>query len=241
MVQDFNSAINDAILIVEENENYNEIKQLNLSRLQFMLLAQHYGLTTPFVDWSTNPNIALFFSLYNKEKFSDFSPVIYATDPKMINYSSDVSVNNELVYKIFKSDKNEFTEYIIDELKNIEGYNTRNSFVWPVAIESDLDFSHRITFQSGRFTINGPKKPFENVAFKNTQGTNENDELAYLNISAEINIDKKIISELDNYLKQFGYTKDSVLRLGDSKSKLLKELFKEVNERHGSISKGNYS
>lgn len=53
-------------------------------------------------------------------------------------------------------------DYISQEFKNIEGsYNKRNSFVCPIAIEENLDFSHRITFQSGKFTINGSKRPFE--------------------------------------------------------------------------------
>jgi hypothetical protein len=232
---DFNKAVDEAIAIVESDARYNQIKQLNLTRLQFILLAQHYGLTTPVVDWTTNPDIALFFSLYHDKSDPEFSPIIYATNPNLLNFNSDITVNDESIYNVFSADNEDMEKYISQNLKYIEGTNDRtNSFIWPVAIESQLNFSHRITFQSGKFTINGPKKPFENTRFKNTLYSDRTGKKTQpANISAEININKKdLISALEIYLNNFGYTANSVLRLGDSKSKLLDTLFKEVQENH---------
>lgn len=239
---DFNAAIDEAIAIVNTDSKYKKIKELNLTKLQFLFLAQHYGLITPVIDWTTNPNIALFFALEHSVDDPDFSPVLYATNPKLINYNSFYHVNEKSVDYIMSADKLEISDFMSTELKKIEGTsNKRNTFIMPVAFESELDFSHRITYQSGKFTVNGPKKIMENVRFKNLMVDDidlKKDTTCKLNISAEINMDNtKLVSELKNYLTSFGYTKKSVYRLGDAKSELLDNLFKQIQEKHNNYPK----
>lgn len=229
----FNETIDKALYIVNNNSEFKAVKELNLNRLQFMLLAQHYGLTTPIVDWTTNPDIALFFALDYLRDDGEFSPVLYATNPKLLNEYSDVLLNGESKYEIFSADNNYMADYLCERLHHIEGkeYEETNSFVTPVAIESKLDFSHRITFQSGKFTINGPKKLDESVNFKN-YNYDVGGAGPIINMTAEIDKSSNLFSDLDNHLLNFGYTKESVYRLGDSKSKLLDTLFKKIGENY---------
>lgn len=232
----FNKAINKAAHAIKFNCKYKDIKKLKLNRIQLMMLAQHYGLITPFLDWTTNPAIALFFALdkpNDQDPKDKFSPVIYATDPKLLNYDSPVLLNGEQRYDIFNINNRSIEEYLEKELQKIEGNDIDgNSFNLPVAIDSNLDFSGRITFQSGKFTINGPKRMFEDVSFKNTLYPTHEDghNTRYINIMAKIN--RSAIDDMEKYLEAFDYTKETVYRIPDTKSKLLENLFKNIQEKY---------
>lgn len=137
------------IRLKKEILNKNLFDISNLNDFQIMFIAQHYGLLTPILDWTSAPLIALFFAIdeynYNSEEF----PVIYILEPGFCNENSC----------IVKKSKENFIEPIcIDNMDN-------NDFdVWtsdlnrgmghiPIAIFGNEDFLHRISSQSGKFTF----------------------------------------------------------------------------------------
>ncbi|WP_430736303.1 FRG domain-containing protein [Leuconostoc citreum] len=148
--------------VVENVQKYKSIKESNLNSLQFGLLAQHYGYRTPFIDWTEDPNIALFFSLtvscYDTVNEKYTRPIIYATNPNLLNYCSGLSIHGFDIANVLSAEDKATHDYYERQipLLNPKG-DASNAFVYPVAVETNLDFCHRITRQSGNFTIKGQK------------------------------------------------------------------------------------
>lgn len=59
----------------------------NISFINFLCLAQHYGVKTPLLDWTTDAIVALFFALDKKEKGK--SAGFYIFDPVKFNSIND--------------------------------------------------------------------------------------------------------------------------------------------------------
>ncbi|MGX4593624.1 FRG domain-containing protein [Leuconostoc sp. JNUCC 76] len=232
-IKNFKNNIERIKSIVESDAKYESIAHLQLNNLQFGLLAQHYGFKTPFIDWTADPNIALFFAIdgfidcYDADTETSTMPVIYATNPKILNYYAALSSNGHDISDVLSSDDVAVVEYYTKQVDSLNpDGDATNSFINPIAIETNLDFCHRITRQSGKFTIKGPKNPMEDVQLRNMSydigGSNE----SKFFISAVLNFDKNFFhSDLMEYLEEFNYTKRSVYRLGDQNSELLDKLF----------------
>lgn len=151
MLKEFKELAQDQLRIIPQND------------LEWMALAQHYGLPTLFLDWSTDPLVALHFSKPKKEliennsiensikdfeqdQFSDLGAAIFVINPGKLNSLMSDYINVETKKPI---------DYPLDIIKNenlLENYEKNH--VLPCCVTSST-VDRRICRQSGNFTIHG--------------------------------------------------------------------------------------
>lgn len=185
---------------------YEEFKNIKndgkLNKFHYMFLAQHYGMKTPVLDWSTNPLIALYFAIDNYQNNNDKDfPVVYMMKPGLLNsYSAVVkSGRKDIDYPLLVDDLDDlyFEEWI-------ENMKTSPSNITPLALESKFDLSNRISIQSGVFTCHGPD-PIHSFFSINKISKFLEDDCIY-----RIEIKAKSVQKLKMELEALGISRDSV-------------------------------
>lgn len=151
MLKEFKELAQEELRIIPQND------------LEWMALAQHYGLPTLFLDWSTDPLVALHFSKPKKElidnntiqdsiesferdHFSGLGASIFVINPRKLNSIMTDFVNVETEEPI---------DYPLDIIKNADLLkNYEQKHIFPCCVTSST-VDRRICRQSGNFTIHG--------------------------------------------------------------------------------------
>ncbi|WP_165777197.1 FRG domain-containing protein [Bifidobacterium primatium] len=110
--------------------------------LEWMILAQHYGLPTRLLDWTLNPLQALFFAVADKNHDTE-DAALFVLDPEGLNRQ----VLGTGSYPVFLSEGD----------KNYKSYDSKirdRETSHPLAVIAEKTFS-RIKAQDGAFTYYG--------------------------------------------------------------------------------------
>ena len=147
MLSEFKEKAKDLLLVTPQND------------LEWLSIAQHYGIPTPFLDWSTDPLVALYFATCNAptnyykmkeilgddfeenitDEFSMCCSAIFAIDPGIINSP------------YFKN-PNEAVPFDIDRSASIIKSHMDSEVAPPICVLGQ-NYDKRMCRQSGNFTV----------------------------------------------------------------------------------------
>lgn len=131
--------------ILYSNETYND-------GYDVYALAQHYGLPTRLLDWTTSPLTALFFALEKEEKRE--KRIVWSISPSRLNQISTGWDGHFSISDKFLRNKYELDKYLPEPLS---GLQTKELKKGPIALRVQPK-NRRISSQKGCFTLHGTSK-----------------------------------------------------------------------------------
>lgn len=135
------------------------------NELEWYLLAQHYGVPTTLLDWTTDPLVALFFALPQEEVFeedvsiedaiNDFGSYPYSNKGAAVFVIEPGRLNELQTNYHINGNPINFPLDVNSDFNLLKGYlDRKNSHLSPCCITSNM-VDKRICRQSGKFTIHG--------------------------------------------------------------------------------------
>jgi hypothetical protein len=117
------------------------------TRTQIYFLAQHFGMPTRLLDWSTNPLAALFFACEGPGRVDGF---VYAMDAKKVVAPDAERKKGKKLYQAVMTMRDPFVEYAIDTSFWPQIGNENHAHILPVRPDS---LPGRMGQQSSCFTL----------------------------------------------------------------------------------------
>lgn len=146
-----------------EKKLFKEFKQKlarfekNKSDFECAVIAQHYGVPTRLLDWTTNPFVALFFSLNSKISTDG---CVY-----IISHSTNHINDDDVDYLNILNETSPDNDYFLNSKTNyrpIYDEMILNKFNTPFSIVNPSSITDRIEVQSSFFTIH--YNPFSQIS-----------------------------------------------------------------------------
>ncbi len=130
------------LYVIYSNEIYND-------GYDVYALAQHYGLPTRLLDWTTSPLTALYFALEKDEEQE--KRVLWAINPFRLNEISTGWNGHFSVSDKYLREKYELNKYLPEPLSGLETKEIKNG---PISIRVQPR-NRRLSSQKGCFTLHG--------------------------------------------------------------------------------------
>ena len=144
----------------EKNLAQNGIDDLEFESIIYF--AQHYGLPTNLIDFTTNPKVALYFACSDAED-SDCSVYMYDI------YSHIKGLAQYMAIRAKQNGDDKEFEYFYEELTKID--KETSSIATPQIQFEDIAHNTRIQKQKGVFVYHCEDEPFDNLIYLSSKRT----------------------------------------------------------------------